>query len=74
LYLMGAIPLILALGAFDVMGKQELVSSSVATIPLLLGVLIGQALRTRFNENAFRRGLLVMLLLAGLALVRRALV
>lgn len=73
-YLCGAMPLIVALGAFEVMGKQELIWSTLATIPLLLGMLIGQVLRTRLNEGTFRKGLLVMLLLAGLALIRRAVV
>ncbi len=72
LYLTGVIPLILALGAFEVMGKQELIYSTLATIPLFAGMLIGQLVRQRFNEDVFRKALLVMLLIAGVVLIRRA--
>ncbi|MFQ5995215.1 MAG: sulfite exporter TauE/SafE family protein [Acidiferrobacterales bacterium] len=74
LYLTGAVPLLIALGAFDVMGLKELLWSALATVPLFLGVLLGQLLRNRLNQEVFRKGLLAMLVIAGIALVRRAFV
>ena len=71
-YLSAAVPLTLALGAFGVMGTRELIASTLATLPLFLGMLSGQVLRTRLNQEAFRKGLLAMLLVAGLVLIKRA--
>ncbi|MDX1488177.1 MAG: hypothetical protein R3268_08260, partial [Acidiferrobacterales bacterium] len=72
LYLAGIVPLTLALGAFGVMGRQELLGSALATLPLFLGVLAGQRLRVWLDPERFRKGLLFTLLITGLALMRRA--
>lgn len=72
LYLAGVLPLALALGAFGVMGRQELLGSALATLPLFLGVLAGQRLRAWLDPESFRKGLLFTLLITGLALMRRA--
>ena len=73
-YLCAAVPLAAALGMFGFMGPQEYFWSSVAAAPLLLGVLLGQWLRTRVSQSAFRRGLLVMLVLVGVRLIYRAVI
>lgn len=72
-YLIGVIPLIAALGAFDIMGRTELITSAVATIPLLIGMGIGQMLRARIKQERFRHALLAMLSLLGCGLVLRSL-
>lgn len=74
LYLSGIVPLTLALGALDVMGRHELLLSALAGAPVFLGVLAGQLVRDRLDQNTFRKGLLVMLLFTGAALIRRAIV
>jgi len=71
-YLCAAVPLAAALGMFGFMGPEEYLWSSVAAAPLLLGVLLGQWLRTRISQPAFRRGLLLMLLVVGVRLIYRA--
>lgn len=71
-YLCAAVPLAVALGMFGIMGPQEYLWSTVAAAPLFLGVLIGQWLRTRISQSAFRRGLLLMLLVVGVRLLYRA--
>jgi uncharacterized protein len=71
-YLIGVLPLILALGAFQMMGQRALIASALATIPLLTGLAIGQVLRTRIAQESFRRVLLVMLALLGGGLIVRA--
>jgi hypothetical protein len=71
-YLCAAVPLAAALGRLGFMGPEEYLWSSVAAAPLLLGVLLGQWLRTRISQPAFRRGLLLMLLVVGVRLIYRA--
>ena len=72
-YLIGIIPLIAALGAFDIMGQSELILSTLATIPLLVGMAVGQLLRARIAQERFRHALLAMLSLLGCGLVLRSL-
>lgn len=71
-YLCAAVPLALALGMFGVMGTQQFLWSTIAAAPLFLGVLLGQWLRNRISQSAFRRGLLLMLLVVGVRLIYRA--
>lgn len=73
-YLCAAVPLAVALGMFGFMGPQEYLWSSAAAAPLLLGVLVGQWLRSRISQSAFRRGLLLMLVVVGVRLIYRAVV
>lgn len=73
IYLCAAIPLAAALGMFGFMGPKEYAWSTAATAPLFLGLLAGQWLRTRISQSAFRRGLLLMLLVVGVRLLYRAL-
>lgn len=72
IYLCAAIPLAAALGMFGFMGPEEYAWSTAAAAPLFLGVLTGQWLRTRISQSAFRRGLLLMLLVVGVRLIYRA--
>ncbi len=72
-YLIGIIPLIAALGAFDIMGRTELIASALATIPLFIGMAVGQFLRARIAQERFRHALLAMLSLLGGGLVLRSL-
>lgn len=72
-YLIGIIPLLAALGAFDIMGRTELIASTLATIPLFIGMAVGQLLRGRIAQERFRHALLAMLTLLGCGLVLRSL-
>jgi len=72
IYLCAAVPLAAALGMFGIMGTQEYLWSIAAAAPLFLGVLIGQWLRSRISQPAFRRGLLLMLLVVGVRLILKA--
>ena len=69
LYLCAAVPLVVALGMVGFMGPDEYLRSTAAAAPLFLGVLVGQWLRTRISQSAFRRGLLFMLLVVGVRLI-----
>lgn len=72
IYLWAAIPLAATLGMVGVMGAEEYLWSTVAVAPIFLGMLIGQWLRTRISQSAFRQGLLLMLLVVGVRLIYRA--
>ena len=69
LYLCAAVPLVVALGMVGFMGPREYLWSTAAAAPLFLGVLVGQWLRARISQSAFRRGLLLMLLVVGVRLI-----
>ncbi len=72
IYLCASIPLAAALGMFGFMNLEGYLWSTAAAVPLLLGVLIGQWLRSRISQSAFRRGLLLLLLVVGVRLIYRA--
>ncbi len=72
-YFTGTIPLGAVLALHGVLGPAEALLAVLATGPVFAGLLVGQWLRARIDQAMFRRILLVMLLLIGLNLVRRAL-
>jgi uncharacterized membrane protein YfcA len=55
-------------GAFQV---EHIAMSSLAVLPALLGMWLGQLLRQRISPATFRRWFLVFLILLGLELVLR---
>lgn len=72
-YLVGIVCMILALAGFGRMGASEALWSAAATVPVFAGMLVGERLRGRVPESAFRRAVLVLLLLSGLNMVRQSL-
>lgn len=73
-YLVGIVPMIVALVAFGRLGQTETLWGAAAVVPVLAGMFLGERLRGRFSETLFRRCLLVLLLLAGLNLIVQAIV
>ncbi len=73
IYLLGGVAMSLALAGHRVLDGGDLVWSCLATVPLFAGMLFGQRLRRRVSEPLFRKVLLMLLLLMGLNLIRRAL-
>ncbi|MCH7793781.1 MAG: sulfite exporter TauE/SafE family protein [Proteobacteria bacterium] len=71
-YLVGIVPMILALTAFGRLGQTETLWGAAALVPVLAGMFLGERLRGHFSETLFRRCLLVLLLLAGLNLIVQA--
>ena len=71
-YLVGIVPMIVALVAFGRLGQTETLWGAAAVVPVLAGMFLGERLRGRFSETLFRRCLLVLLLLAGLNLIAQA--
>ena len=73
-YLVGIVPMIVALVAFGRLGQTETLWGAAAVVPVLAGMFLGERLRGRFSETLFRRCLLVLLLLAGLNLIVQAII
>lgn len=71
-YLLGGAFLLAALAGVRVMGPGELALSALATPPLLAGMVLGQRLRHRISQEAFRTGLLVTVMIIGGSLFLRA--
>ncbi len=71
-YAYGATMLILILAAFGLLGPQLLLWSAAATPVAFLGMWFGRMVRDRLNTETFRRVVLLVLLVAGLNLIRRA--
>jgi uncharacterized protein len=69
---LGALPLIVSLIFYGAMGYQEFILSALSVIPVFAGLLVGQAIQKRMPQEAFRTGLLIILLLTGASLILRA--
>jgi len=73
-FFLGALPLIVSLMLYGAMGRDELILSALSVIPVFAGLLIGHTIQKRMPQEAFREGLLVILLLTGASLIFRAVV
>lgn len=72
--LVAAGSLMLALANLKIMGGAELAGSLAATVPVIMGMFVGQCVRTRLSEVRFRKALALVLLAVGLSLIRKAFV
>jgi len=68
----GSVPLVVSYTAYGILGPREALWSLVAILPSLTGILLGQWIRNRINQDAFRNVVLGFLALLGLNLLRRA--
>jgi len=71
--LSGSIPLAASFLALGVVRIHQLPLSGLALIPVFMGLLLGQRLRSQINQRRFRQALLAVLVVLGLNLVRRGL-
>ena len=71
-FFLGALPLIVSLMFYGAMGRDELILSALSVAPVFAGLLLGQTIQKRMPQEAFRKGLLVFLLLTGASLILRA--
>ena len=70
--LSGSIPLALSYAAVGLLGPTEFWWSTLALIPVLAGLWLGQRIRRHINPELFRKVLLCTLIVLGLNLIRRA--
>lgn len=73
LYLLGSVALVVAHTGSGVVTRESMVFSVVLVPAALAGMWIGYRLQDRIDQAAFRRATLVVLLIAGLNLIRRGL-
>ena len=69
IYLCSAVGLVIVFGSIGVMSRTELVESIIASVPLMIGVWVGQRYRGRIREAVFRKLLLVVVLGVGIRLI-----
>jgi uncharacterized membrane protein YfcA len=72
-FFLGALPLMISLMIYGAMGRDELILSAVSTVPVFAGLFVGQTIQKRMPQEAFRKGLMVFLILTGVSLILRAL-
>ena len=65
LFTLSTLALALALGNHALLSQQQLLSSSLALIPAIAGMLVGQIIRRAISEAVFRRVFFLSLLLLG---------
>jgi uncharacterized membrane protein YfcA len=65
LFTLSTLALALALGNHALLSQQQLISSSLALIPAIAGMLLGQVIRRAISEAVFRRVFFLSLLLLG---------
>ncbi|MBT5572538.1 MAG: sulfite exporter TauE/SafE family protein [Alphaproteobacteria bacterium] len=72
-FLVGAIPLHSNLFLLGVTTPEILILSALATIPVVVGMTLGTWLRARFSQAMFEKILIIVIIVAGLNLIRRGL-
>ena len=71
-WFIASIPLVVAYYRNGILNDETIPLTLLACLPTAGGMILGQVLRGRFNQELFRKAVLVTLLLLGLNLVRRA--
>ncbi|MBS3786405.1 MAG: sulfite exporter TauE/SafE family protein [Gammaproteobacteria bacterium] len=69
----GAVPLLISYIVVGLMGPSEILLSTMALIPTFAGLLLGEKLRRFIDPHRFRQMLLIVLIVLGANLLRRAL-
>ncbi|MCZ7598020.1 MAG: sulfite exporter TauE/SafE family protein [Gammaproteobacteria bacterium] len=72
LYIGAVVPRVLTLMWFGVLDGPLLVASAAATVPVAIGMGLGQVLRRRISEQRFHGLVLVVLLASGGTMIWRA--
>ena len=73
LYLSGVIPWAIALWYFGLLTPGLLVLSVLATLPVTLGLLVGQRLRTSISEQLFKLLIIMILIASGASMLWKGL-
>jgi uncharacterized membrane protein YfcA len=72
LFTLSTLALALALGNYGLIDEGQILESSIALLPAVIGMLIGQAIRGAISESAFRRVFFLSLLTLGAYIVFNA--
>lgn len=71
-YLAGVIPLNASLAYYEILTGEEALVSLCALLPMFAGMALGKQLRQKLPQEIFRKTLLIVLMIIGLMLIRRA--
>jgi uncharacterized membrane protein YfcA len=71
--LFGSVPLVLSYISVGIVGLREFIISSMALLPVFVGLWAGQVVRNHIDKALFRKVLLVALIVLGTNLIRRGL-
>ncbi len=73
LYLIGIVPVFSTLVLEGGLGRAELVLSVIGTVIILGAVAFGTCLREKVTQEAFRKALLIILIVMAINMLRRSL-
>ena len=74
LYIACVVPWVLMLLWFGILDQRLVVLSALATVPVVVGLVVGEVLRKQVSDERFQKLVLVVLLLSGGAMLWRVLV
>ena len=72
LFTLSTLALALALGNYGLINEAQILESSIALLPAVIGMLIGQSIRGAISESTFRRVFFLSLLILGAYIVFNA--
>jgi hypothetical protein len=72
LFFVGSLPLFLGLVAHGILNPHQILLSALSALPVIAGLVIGRRLRTRVSQPLFEKALVVVLIVIGLNLIRKA--
>ena len=72
LYVSAVIPWTITLFIYDILDQRLLIYSAIATLPVTLGLVIGQRLRSLISESGFRTLIILILVISGASMLWRA--
>lgn len=72
LYVSAVVPWALTLFYFGILDERLLIYSTLATLPVTLGLLLGQRIRSFISEARFRYLIIAILIVSGLSMLWRA--
>jgi len=72
LFFVGSLPLFLGLVAHGILNPHHILLSALSALPVIAGLVIGRRLRTRVSQPLFEKALVVVLIVIGLNLIRKA--
>ncbi len=71
-YIVAVLPWVLLMAVIGVLDFAMAISSSLAVLPLCVGLVAGRAIRTRIEETLFKNLVLLILIISGLSMIWRA--
>jgi uncharacterized membrane protein YfcA len=72
LYVSAVVPWAVTLFIFDILDQRLLLYSTLATLPVTLGLLVGQRIRKHIGEARFQNLIIVILVVSGTSMLWRA--